>query len=36
MWLYAEPLRLCVFAGAAVIILANYLNLRPGRARRPA
>jgi drug/metabolite transporter (DMT)-like permease len=36
MWLYAEPLRLSVFAGAAVIILANYLNLRPGRARRPA
>jgi drug/metabolite transporter (DMT)-like permease len=33
MWLYGEPLRLAVFAGAALIIAGNLVNLR-AEARR--
>lgn len=33
MWLYAEPLRPAVFAGAALIIAGNLINLREGRRR---
>ncbi|MBB4208248.1 DMT family transporter [Roseinatronobacter bogoriensis] len=33
VWLYAEPLEPLVFAGAAVILLANWVNLR-GREMR--
>jgi drug/metabolite transporter (DMT)-like permease len=35
MWLYDEPLRLTIFAGAALIIAGNLLNLR-AETRRPA
>jgi drug/metabolite transporter (DMT)-like permease len=35
MWLYAEPLRPAIFAGAALIIAGNLLNLR-AETRRPA
>ena len=35
MWLYDEPLRLAIFAGAALIIAGNLLNLR-AETRRPA
>jgi drug/metabolite transporter (DMT)-like permease len=34
MWLYGEPLRLAIFAGAALIIAGNLVNLR-GETRRP-
>lgn len=33
VWLYAEALDLLVFLGAAVIFVANYLNLRPAGDR---
>ena len=35
MWLYHEPLRLAIFAGAALIIAGNLVNLR-AETRRPA
>ena len=35
MWLYGEPLRLAIFAGAALIIAGNLVNLR-AETRRPA
>ena len=35
MWLYHEPLRLSIFAGAALIIAGNLLTLR-AETRRPA
>jgi drug/metabolite transporter (DMT)-like permease len=35
-WLYAEPLRLAVFLGAALIIAGNLINLRAERRRAPA
>jgi drug/metabolite transporter (DMT)-like permease len=33
MWLYGEPLRLAVFAGAVLIIAGNFVSLR-AEARR--
>ncbi len=33
MWLYGEPLSVAVFAGAALIIAANLLNMRAERRR---
>jgi drug/metabolite transporter (DMT)-like permease len=32
VWLYAEPLQVSVLAGGAVILLANWVNLRKSRA----
>ena len=34
VWLYAEALDPLVFLGAAIIFVANYLNLRPDRQRQ--
>ena len=34
MWLYAEPLEPLVLAGGAVILVANWINLRAPRARK--
>lgn len=34
MWLYVEPLELLVFVGAAIILCANWLNLRTSAALR--
>lgn len=36
MVLYGEPLEVAVFAGAALILAGNLINLRAGRRRRPA
>jgi drug/metabolite transporter (DMT)-like permease len=36
MWLYHEPLRLAVFAGAALIIAGNLINLRAETRRSRA
>jgi hypothetical protein len=36
MWLYHEPLRLTVFAGAALIIAGNLINLRAETRRTRA
>ena len=36
MVLYGEPLEIAVFAGAALILAGNLMNLRAGRRRRPA
>ncbi len=33
VWLYAEPLEWAVFGGGALILLANWVNLRRGRAK---
>ena len=35
MWLYHEPLRLAIFAGAALIIAGNLINMRGARRRAP-
>jgi drug/metabolite transporter (DMT)-like permease len=35
MALYDEPLRLAVFAGAALIVAGNLVNLRAERRPRP-
>jgi drug/metabolite transporter (DMT)-like permease len=36
MWLYGEPLSIAVFAGAAVIVAGNLVNLRAETRRAPA
>ncbi len=33
VWLYSEPLEMLVFIGAAIILLANWINLRASRAQ---